>query len=110
MKEKAIAGSKVRRAILFTSRPTSGRPAMEAKIFTASKNNKECSAERSGELCLDDPDMRKIFRTHLIDERLNKYGPSQTTENRQKIERAYPTCIREYKCLGLTQIEQISDI
>ena len=73
---------------------------MEAKIFTASKNNKECSAERSGELCLDDPDMRKICRTHLIDERLNKYGPSQTTENRQKIERAYPTCIREYKCFA----------
>ena len=73
---------------------------MEAKIFTASKNNKECSAERSGELRLDDPDMRKIFRTQLIDERLDKHSLSHTTENRQKIERAYRTCIPGYQCFA----------
>lgn len=73
---------------------------MEAKRFTASKNDKEWCAERSGELCLDDPDMRKIFRTQLIDELLDKHGLSQTTENRQKIESAYRTCIPGYQCFA----------
>ena len=63
---------------------------MEAKRFTASKNNKECWAERSGKLCLDDPDMRKIFRTQLIDERLDKHSLSHTTENRKSIPNLYP--------------------
>ena len=73
---------------------------MGAKRFTASKNDKEWCAERSGELRLDDPDMRKIFRTQLIDELLDKHGLPHTRKNRQKIENAYRTCIPGYKCFA----------
>ena len=64
--------------------------AMGAKRFTASKNDKEWCAERSGELRLDDPDMRKIFRTQLIDELLDKHGLPHIRKNRQKNRKCIP--------------------
>ena len=70
---------------------------MEAKRFNTSKNDKQEWAEPSGELCLNAPDMRKIFPTQRIDERLDKHPLAQTRKDRQKIEKADRSCNRRYK-------------